>query len=274
MKTILFATDFSETCDNAFEYLRQFVEGSDIVVSIINVFDLQIASPTAIPTPSYSEWVERKKVRLEEDLASMMQRLPIKNRGAHEAIYGMMPATDISNEVKAYKPDLVVMGLRAKHTLVERMVGTVTSQTIKKIKTPVLAIPFGAKYRGLNHILFPTILSSPSSMHEMEEASLEHLLQLGSMFDRSKIEMVNIRESKASAHAVGVAHKDHPMTGVDYISSEASSIESGIHDCIKERSVDLLVVQKSHSNFWARIFGSSVTRKLMLEVKIPIIVFP
>lgn len=272
MKTILFATDFSETCDNALEYLKSFVADSGLVVSIINVFDLQVASPSSIPTPSYDDWVTKKKDRLEKKLEAMMNQLPIRNRGAIEAIFGMMPATDISKEVKAYSPDLVVMGLRAKHTIVDKLVGTVTAQTIKKIDVPVLAIPFGAKYKGLDNILYPTVLSSPGAISNEEESSLENLLDMGQMFNSSKVEMLNIKESKSTV-GLDVTYKNHPIEGLDYVVSEAKSIEQGIQDSIKDKSVDLLLVKKSKSNFWSRIFGSSVTRKLMMNIKIPVIVF-
>lgn len=273
MKTILFATDFSETCDNAFEYLKEFVEGTDLVVSIINVFDLPVTSPTSITTPSYSNWVKRKKDRLTKDLEVLMDKLPIQNRGAIEAIYGMLPATDISKEVSAYDPDLVVMGLRAKHSIVDKMVGTVTAQTIKKIKTPVLAIPYGAKYTGFDHILFPTNLSSPTSMFIDEESSLNHLLDLGNIFDNTKVEMLNIQQTKTSNESVDVSYKDQPIKGMNYIISEASTIEEGIVNSINDKSINLIVVQKSKSNFWSKIFSSSVTRKLMFKVKVPIVVF-
>ena len=85
--------------------------------------------------------------------------------------------------------------------------------------------------------------------------------------------MLNIQESQTVDQSFDVSYKNHPINGVDYFVSEARTIEEGIENSIKNKSVNLLIVQKSKSNFWNRIFGSSVTRKLMFKVKIPIIVF-
>lgn len=273
MKTILFATDYSETCQNAFEYLKNMITDSDFILNIIHVFDIPTISPSAIPTPSYSDWVTKKKVNQEKILQELLDELPMINRGAVEAIYGLMPAGDIAKAVSSYKPNLVVMGLRAKHSIVERIVGTVTDQTLRQLEVPVLVIPFGAQFQSFDQVLFPTYFSRPNNISKEDEEFLTELLDLGDLFKDSKIEMLNIRDETTMDSSVNIVHKNQPIEGINYTISEAHTVTEGIQKHILDKCVDLVLIQHINSRIWARIFNSSVTRKMMIDAKVPMVVF-
>ena len=144
MKRILFATDFSDSCQNALKYVTQMVRGHDTKVDIIHVFDIPVSILSSVSYQSGLSMVSEKNKTCIQRLKEQLEFLDENNRGIIYCINGMYPSAEIAEIAEREEIDVIVMALRQKYSLIDKMIGSTTAHTIQKSTIPVLAIPSGS----------------------------------------------------------------------------------------------------------------------------------
>ena len=273
MKRILFATDFSESCDNALSYLQAVLEGSEISVDLIHVYDIPTPVMNAIPESAIATLISSRKETTIELLEKMQtEKLDPRQRGSLYAVYGAYAASDITDMARSINADMIVMSLREKYNLLDRIMGSVTAHTITLSDRPVMVIPFGARYTGIRNILFPTSIEKIDQIPEKEQDALDWLMTFWAIFEKPEIHMVHIHEEEPVG-ATEITFRNQPYDEVNFTRSYAKSIEDGLINFLGANQCDMLAFHKPRRPFWERIYHHSVTRKLLKESKIPIMIF-
>ena len=270
MTNLLYATDFSESSQNAFRFVQDMVKKYPMKVNFIHVFDIPIPTTTTLATNAVAGMIQEREAAVRKNLTKMRQELPEEFRGEIFAVYGTYPSTEIAEKATASNSMLIVMALRQRYTFFERLLGTTTAHTIQKSSTPVLAIPNGLKFQEFDSILFPTELTIGEEMQEKELKALKWLQEFVGMVEQPEIHMVHISPEK---DRVPTTIKDKPYPGMEFTVTPAKSIEDGILDFLDQNSMDLLAVYKPNRPFWERLYHSSTTRKLLEQQKVPLLVF-
>ncbi len=269
MQKILFATNFSDYCTNAFEYVKACFAEQAVSIDLIHVYNIPVQSLTYLPADVASQILDNKKEEVEALLQQLMEQLPTEKRGDIHAVYGIYPSSDIADEANTIDADLVVMALRQKYTYMGRIIGSVTAHTIHKSKAPVLAIPTGAKFRQMKHILFPTAMKYGDEMIEEEEKALDWLFDFSAKYKDMTIEMLHITPD----YGLDIFHKNKPLPDITFRTSHARTVEEGIVQTMLNNDFDLLAFYKPHRSYWERLYHSSVSRKLLLQSYLPLLIF-
>ncbi len=272
MKKILFATDFSDSGHNALQYAIELTKGSNLKIDLIHVFDIPVIVASNLPQGAISNMIHERKKSSEESLRDLQENIPISQRGQLHAIYGPYPASEISHVAKETHSDLIVMALRQKYSFIDRLMGTVTAQTIALSETPVLAIPSGAKMVGIHKILFPTVISVAGDLPPAELKALQWLYNFWSLFKYPSIHLLHIEKDSKGGHTE-ITFRHKPFSETNFTTSHAKTLEDGIHEFAKKERAELIALYKPHRSFWERLYHSSVTRKLLFRSRIPLLVF-
>ncbi len=269
MKKILFATDFSQSCENARNYLMNFVAGTDTKVDMIHIFSIPVSTITGTEHTDIGPVIEAQKKNLKQLLVHELSAFPVENQGDVHLIYGIFPSSDIADKADEVEADLIVTALRQKYSLLDRMIGTVTANTMSKANVPVLAIPNQAKFEGIISILFPTKFESTSEISESEKASIQWLQKIEEYHKNPKIHLVHI----AKDEGMNVSFLNSPIENVKFTISHAPSVGAGVQQFVQNEEPDIIAFFKSNRRLWERLYSSSLTRKLLFKSRIPILVF-
>ncbi|NND33859.1 MAG: universal stress protein [Saprospiraceae bacterium] len=272
MKKILLATDFSDSCHNALKYALALIKKTDLKFDLVHVFDISVVVASNIPTRAFSDMLDSRTRAVEAHLEEIHLKIPTRHRGSTKAIYGPYTANEIAEYAKSKSYDLIIMALRQKYSLMDRIIGTVTSQTVHLSKIPILAIPNGSKFKGLNKILFPTAIQNFKQLTKTEEKAINWLSTFSKTFAVSKIHMVHIDPS-SSTDVPDITHKQRPFSHIDFTVSAAVSVEEGIMKFSKKERADLLAFYKPHRYFWEQLYRSSLTRKMLFKSRTPLLLF-
>ena len=185
-------------------------------------------------------------------------------------IQGAYPSSEIAEIADKYEYDLIVMALRQKYSMVDRMIGTTTAHTIQKAKTPVLAIPNGARFSEVKNILFPTAIHASRELSDKEIDGINWLFQFYTFTGKPKIHMIHIKQSDPDLF---ITYKNNPFPPLDFIRTKAISVEEGIINYLESHKVDLLAFYKPNRSYWERLYHSSTSRKLLFKSRIPLLIF-
>ena len=274
MKKILFSTDFSETSKIAFKYIIDFLAGRTLTIELVHVFDIPITMSSSQFPRAVEGLITERGDALREKLSGWRDMIPDTQSGNIHLIYGVYPSTEIVELADKMDVDLIVMGLRQKYSMVDRLIGTVTANTISKSKKPVLAIPQGAVYRPIRNIIFPTIMGVEDQLSLEEEEALFKLIDFAHFTGETKVNFVHIQTDTIDQQLkIDVIFDDVPFKGIEYTRAYAPKVDEGVLKYQEDGKADMLAFYKPHRTFWERLYHSSLTRKLLFKSRIPLLIF-
>lgn len=268
MKKIIIATDFSESCMNATKYVRDLVESSDMLVDLIHVYSIPMVTLSSLTPNIAQELLDAKKKETKKLLEEHLALIPFKHRGETHAVHGMAPSLEIVDHAVKVDADLVVMALRQKFSMVDRLIGTVTSQTISKSSIPILAIPNGSMFKSSCNILVPTEQSYSKSPKIKMHDFLKQLYDYFTLFNRADVYLVHIDKGSNP----DVVFKNALDENLTFIVSSAPSVAEGVNKALNRYDIDFLAIHKQSKKFWQKLFNTSITRKLLYQTRLPIFV--
>ncbi len=270
MKRILFATDFSEACSNAFTYLKNFIQDSSVKIDFVHVYDIPVNVSASIPHQAIQGMLEAKDEAAVNRMNQLRLTLPEHQRGKMAPIQGEYPSADITETAIRLHSDLIVMGMKKKYDLIDKMVGSTTIHTIDKSNNPVLAIPNDASFDPVTKILFPTAINQIANLSEKEIEALNWLNDFLHLIKSPKIHLVHI---SSDSDLVDITKRHFPIEEIDFSISHAESVEEGIFKFLTLHDIHMLAFYKAHRSFWTRLYRSSITRKLLYQSRLPLLVF-
>lgn len=276
MKTILVPTDFSKCAYMAAHFAVEIAHITKAKIVLITTFEIPIPPPDSLVTPiSYAELKEerlnqlKKMANFELRANKNMPDLEIH----YEALLGNT-VEEIIDAAKKHSADLIVMGTHGASGMVSTILGTNTASLISQASCPILAIPEVAKFQGFKNL---TVAVDFSEIYYNN--SIKWLLEFVSIFN-SKIHLLNVisdpeqkevmeREKeritllnifKQIPHSFHIVLNEKVAEAIDFFSSD-------IH-------ADALVTIPHKHNFFEKLFGKSVSRKLAFHLKKPLLCLP
>ncbi len=141
-KTILFATDFSDCSDKAFEYAYALCKASGARMELMHTIDEPV-DLRGFYVPHVSFDVLYKEI--EESAIKMMNEFCKKKFSATDN-YGVLVVPGVSHEeiIKQavnLNADVIVMGTHGRSGLDHVLFGSTTEKVLRKSKIPVLSVP-------------------------------------------------------------------------------------------------------------------------------------
>jgi len=279
MKNILVPTDFSKVSHNAFMYAKSLAEKWKIEIDLVYVYNgtFRPNEPVTVFSPNKT----RQQV-LTERIEEFANTPPENEEGTTmvatnvkvncKAVFGMTTARSITKMTEDY--DLVVMGTKGSHNAIDRFMGSVSSSVAQNAWCPVLLIPPTASFTALDKIVY-------ASNWESTRSNIIKDVGKWAIDFQSRIDFIHIEETKEvldfttieeSIYNALFDEKDCPFS-FNVVNIRDESPMKAIINYADEENADLLVLVNSQRGFIDNTLGNSMTKKIALKAKQPILVY-
>lgn len=264
MQNILVATDFSDNAKNAVSYAAQLAKKLNARLTLLHAYMLPTPVSEVPNLLLNAEEIQRDNERTAKDVVD-----DIAGRYGISADYIVrlgFPSDEIDSIIEDQPIDLVVMGMRGKGAL-EKMMGSTTTATIKKINKPTLVVPEQAAYSDIKQAVYATDFS-----YDVDFNVYSPLLQLLQAFEAT-LHIVHVQK-KADAETADIAKLDPAFKAVphEFHIVTDSEVKHGIESYLQENRTDLLVMITHGHSFLERLFGKSHTKAMVYDTAVPLLV--
>lgn len=268
MKRILIPTDFSENAQKAIDYALTLFDNQDTCFTLLNTFYI----PYSVPDVSFSAndiSYENSKVLFEKERKRIGKDFPLLKA----KIETKFSIGDVVGVVAAEEEnfDLVVMGTKGASGLTEVFIGSRTASMVKTVSIPVLVVPMEASIKRPKQILFAT-----DDTFINREVDIE-LLKNIAIKNSSKVDAIYVSENDEEEEAIKViigSEVDFQLIDIPHEMKhlEGENVEQVIADYTTNNSIDLIAMITNKGNLFYNLFHQSVTKKVVLHTKIPLLV--
>ncbi len=269
MKTVILPTDGSRPAEHAMRYALNLFKGQEcrfIIFQSIDVaaYGADLPVVNVIGTDEIEDTLRRSTEQLRADHASEPFEFVFKS-----AIGGLAPALDeLAEDTHA---SLIVMGTKGASGVLGTVIGSNAADVIANASCPVIAIPEQTEIKHPGRILFAMDnkgFSSPSIAAPLLEIakSCGASIQLLHVLDEGHT--IDVQE------AIAGLKLEHLLADIphDYAFLSNSDKALAIETHASNNDIDMLVTVPRRNNFFDAIFHRSVTRKLALHTKVPMLV--
>lgn len=274
MKKILFPTDFSATSNNAFIYALKLAENIGAEVITLHVYELPIMDMSFVDVPIYQaevyQTLELNNFENYKDQIPILRKIAEENQLGHIKISNVLLEGDLVNNViqtiNDDHIDYVVMGTNGASGLKEIFFGSVTASVMTGSRAFVLGIPEASVYEPIKKIGFATQFN----IEELD--ALRKLLPIAKGF-KAEIECIYVKTPGSEVNEVIIADwklifKEEKVT---FHTIESKDVEDTITDFIALHNINMFAILHHKRGFWESLFHTSLTKKLALHLKVPLL---
>jgi nucleotide-binding universal stress UspA family protein len=267
MQKILFPTDFSKASLNAFIYATELAKCINSKLDVITVFHLPSSDIADLPADYYPRLIEEQEDILKEKLQEFVKQADESIVDKLEVVFGMFVPQEITSYAKHFEHDLIVMGTKGEHNIMEKLMGSISTHTMMQASCPVLAVPVDAVFEPVSKIAYATdfSLNDAHSVKKLIEISKE--LKAETFFVHVE------RDGELGKLGDTIEIKNYPFEYSDFSVVNSSSVMEGLDNYIEDKGIDWLSLFMPRRRLWERLFHSSFTKKMTFHTKKPVLVF-
>lgn len=273
MKTILVTTDYSSDATNAVHYAAKLAAYFNANLLLFNAFQLSVHTSNAFMSPSaVDHMIANNETRLNELAKELADSYNIDVKGI---TYVSLVDEELKKLVKENRVDLVVMGMQ--NDLPEnKLLGNTTTTVIRKAEFPVLVVPFGVEFNNIEKILFAR---DENAIHE-EDKNIKLFKEIAEGFKADvevfHVEKMPVKHTEELDDDMQEDELEQVLNGTHhaYKMTNATKIADSIVDEMKSYQPSLLVMIPHKGTFMDRLLKRSITRKMIMETKVPLLALP
>jgi nucleotide-binding universal stress UspA family protein len=159
MKTILYATDYSENSVAALKYAYALCKQLNIRLVLTHVYDVPTVLGTQLtePFPGLSKDARRhEREKLQGFFKKHLGKVSDTMKLHFEPVEHMSVIRGIISKATEWHAYLIFVGMKGEGRLREILMGSTTKALIEKAPCPVLAIPENTNYMPLKTVVYAT----------------------------------------------------------------------------------------------------------------------
>lgn len=266
MKKILFPTDFSSSSGNALQFTLKLAQAFSAVVDVLHLYQVPMWLEGDVAPELVLQRIEQMGRLAEEETQSFVQPYRSDRMGKVFAINSTTIAQEIVNQAEKGEYDLICMGMQGEHAAFEKIMGSVTTRTLKQASCPVLAIPAEANFKSINKIAYATDLDTS------DQPAVEQLMAFAGLLG-AEVHFVHIETQPDLGNMEDrVQLENYPFDYVDFTILNNPSVVKGLDVYTQEKEVDMLAFFTPKRRLWDIIFHVSVTKRMAFHSEIPLLV--
>lgn len=274
MRKIILPTDFSENAYNALRFACQLFKYEKSEIILLNAYAEKIYTDESLLSNELMEELKTiTKKKSEKALTEISSKIHDEFCNPRHSIKPIAAFGDlvdeVNNLVNSENADIVVMGTRGATNDRNLGFGSNTLLVLKYVQSPVLAIPANFKYQEPKKILFPTNFLIPYQKRELKLVG-----EIARDF-KSEIYFLYLSKHKATSARqkdnLEFLKQQFYNIKIEELQSEELHKEKAIEECIKNNSIDLLVMVNSRHTYLEDILLTSTIDKVGLHPKVPLL---
>ncbi len=273
MKKIILPTDFSINAENAIAYAIHLFKDEKCAFYLLNTF---------MPPAHYEEYpwhsdLEPSNLQKSmNQLNGLLRRLTEKTKNPghlfipHSAMNSVVG--EIKELIKKEKIDLVIMGTKGNTGAKSIIFGSNTTEVIRKIECPVIAVPSGFEQKGPKNILFATdyeITYTKEQLNETLSIAGHHGSHIFVLHVSSTGELTQDQQNNKARLEEVIKDADYRTYFVTH-----ENVRSAINEFRDKEGIDFLVMIQNKHTFMERLFLKSNIKEIGLQIVVPFMVIP
>ncbi len=288
VRRILVPVDFSEYSKNACMYALNLAHKLKADIKILHVYYAPIVDLVPI-TDAYSIQVDMDINLREMESNARKGLLKFVNEIRKEAAsqdmgevkigYSLregITEDEIARMAEDYKPGIIVLGTKGKGEKQSDIIGSVVYRVLDRTRVPVLAIPEHSSYDASKEV---KNIAYATEFDDSDYVAIRRLLSIVSGFE-VKIHCIHL--SKTPSKSWDEVKMDslknyfarvHRGVEVECQLLESDDDMTGIESFVKEKGIELFSMVNRKRGLLARLFNPGITRKLIYEGTIPLLIF-
>lgn len=273
MQTIIITTDFSESSLNAAKYaaaLTAFLEIGHIV--LYHSYDNTLVSTEVPITEPDTPLAHEGSLLALEIVEGELRRVLGENTNVSIGLVanGLPLVFGVQQLAEQQHADLVVAGATGKSNLEQMLIGSNTVNLVSGSKVPLLIVPKEARFAPIEKVVFACDLKRVSHSTPVTEIGgwLERL--------RAKLLVLNValEGKRFNPDIIPEQYNIHDLLDgfhPEYHYIESDDIADEIEDFAEDHGAGLIITIPKSYGFFERLFHRSVSKRLIKESKIPLL---
>ncbi len=288
VRRILVPVDFSDYSRNACMYALSLANKIKAEIKILHVYYAPIVDLVPI-TDAYSIQVDmdinlremeanakKSLISFVNDIRSMASTNKMDEVKIGYSLREGVTEDEIARMARDYNPGIIVLGTKGKGEKQSDIIGSVVYRVLDRTKVPVLAIPEHSAYdaqREVKNIAYAT------DFDDSDIVAIRRLLGILSEFKVKlhcihfskearkpidELKMKNLKDYFSKIHK-GIEVNCHFLSGEDNLKE--------IEAFVQEKQIDLFSMINRKRGLLARLFNPGITRKLIYQSTIPLLIF-
>jgi len=268
-------TDFSKNSINAINYAAELFKNEACEFYVINIQKASsfVSDDLMTMTSSatiYHTLIDIAKKSIKNVINDVKETY---NNDLHEfySIVDYDNFVDGINQVcETRHIDLIVMGTKGASGAEKVIFGSNTARVMQRCSTPVLAIPDGCKFNGLDKIAFTS-----NYLTKYNKSDLSSLLYISNLY-KSTVDILHLtnKDDLTSKQENNKAFLDTYFSNInhEFINLEKKDIFRTVQQYVSDNDIKVLAMTSRHHSFLERLFARHLVETFAFKIDIPFLV--
>jgi nucleotide-binding universal stress UspA family protein len=158
------------------------------------------------------------------------------------------------------------MGTTGQSGFLRKWFGSVSTKVMNESPSPVLLIPEGANYHGVNKIAYEDI--------EQDKSVIEDVASLADQFV-SKIHLIhveNVGTPDPGYYLTELLKQEYPLVMISTTTIESDDIAKGISDYCIAHNIDLICLSTHKKRFFEQLFDDNISQQMSIISRLPLLI--
>ena len=259
MKSILVATDFSPSADNALNYAACLAQNLGATLILLHVYQIPI-SMSDVPLLM----VSAEELRNNADMGLKKSQEMLEKKYSGLVIQTESRLGDVVSEIQElcekHDPFAVVVGKHGASGVERFLFGSTALSVIRASKTPVITVPDSTTDCKVSKI---ALASDGASIGEHEEVIRNFIIET-----KAQLHIVHVKEQGTDHAAITSLMQDlHPV----YQTITGEDFSEGIAAYLENNHIDMLIVIPHKHNLMERLLFKTHTAELIKKIPFPVL---
>ena len=274
MKTILYATDYSEQSVTALKYAHSLALKFGAELIVLHVFNvpLSLASPVSIAfMKKEKKLLVEHRVKLEKFCSNHLGEAVKKIKPILVVAEDNSIVNAIQKKALSAHADLIVVGKKGASKVKEFFLGSTPQGLFKKVTCPVLVVPTGVHQEQLRTIVYAT------AFEQSDVFAIRRLAQLAQLFN-AKIKVIHIttKEEYTGDQQMEwfkeLLREKVNYSKIDFNLLYSESVFEDLQAFVVEENASMLVMlERSEELSLKRLFHRDLVKRMQDEIDIPLL---
>ena len=277
MKKILVPTDFSSTAHDAYQFALQMANQLGLAVEVLHVYSGVLQPGQKFVLQAGMDREESLESHLKEFISYYPDDFDSPIATDIKVETNIVFAVNVVNKIvrlsKADDIEMIIMGTKGEHAVINQLIGSTSTAVAQRAKCPVLLIPKDTKLTPFRNILFA------SNYESRDEEALDQIKSMAEFYSAA-VHFVHVanndetyNENSKKAIFDKMFEGKNPPFAFHMSTVESKSVGRGLTEYALKNDIDLLVLVNRNRDFISNIMQRSITQRMGLYTKLPIMVY-
>lgn len=268
MKSILYATDYSENSVAALKYAHHLSLALKAELWVIHVTEKPLLIPNG-KEDMLHEHHDKLKTFCQTHLGGELQSMNIKV----ETLQNKSTVDGIVSKAEALQSLLIITGMNSKSKLKRLIMGSTASGLIEKAPYPVLNIPTDTTYKPIETLVYAT---------DFQQEDLDALCKLATIAKplKAKIKIVHICPLDKNICAIEKSQREEKIdkhvkyTNVELDILYSDDIFNELTTYLNKNNADIIgMLERESTSYASDLFYRNLLKKMKSYGKLPLMSF-